>query len=302
MITPAPPSDDLLATALAEDLGVTVDRILNPAPGAAPLLARDATSAATVPAGTLFAGRIVSRDAGVICGLPLVARVFELLTSAAGTDPVECFPLVAEGADVRSGTAVMEIEGPADAVLAGERTALNLAMMLSGIASEARRWQRAAGERLAVTDTRKTLPGLRALSKYAVGIGGAHNHRSGLYDMVLIKDNHIAHAGGVRDAVLAAKRAHPELLVECEADTIEQAVQAAGAGADYVLLDNMDDNMLAQAVRAVREAAGERVCLTEASGRITFERLEGLARTGVDRVSTSALTLARPLDLGLDAE
>ena len=294
-----PPCDDLLATALAEDLGVTAGAILEPRPGTVTLLDADVTSSATVP-DEVFAGAIVAREAGVVCGLPVVARVFELLGMAAGVE-VECFPVVAEGADVEPGTAVLEIDGPARVVLAGERTALNLLMTLSGIATEARRWQRAAGSALAVCDTRKTLPGLRALSKYAVRVGGAHNHRAGLYDMVLIKDNHIAHAGGVGSAVQAAKRAYPDLLVECEADTVAQAVEAAAAGADYVLLDNMDDAMLARAVRAVRDAAGDRPCLTEASGGITFERLAGLATTGVDRVSTSALTLARPLDFGLDA-
>ena len=294
-----PPSDDLLAMALAEDLGVTVEAILAPRAGAPSLLDADVTSSATVPDAD-FSGAIVAREAGVVCGLPVVARLFELLAAAAGVE-VECFPVVAEGADVEAGTAVLEIEGPARAVLAGERTALNFVMVLSGIASEARRWQRAAGSRLAVCDTRKTLPGMRALSKYAVRVGGAYNHRAGLYDMVLIKDNHVAHAGGVTDAVLAVKRAHPEMLVECEADTIAQAAEAAAAGADYVLLDNMDDATLREAVAAVHEAAGDRVCLTEASGGITFERLAGLATTGVDRVSTSALTLARPLDFGLDA-
>jgi nicotinate-nucleotide pyrophosphorylase (carboxylating) len=118
--------------------------------------------------------------------------------------------------------------------------------------------------------------------------------------MVLVKDNHMAHAGSVAVAVRAARATHPGLLIECEADTLEQAVEAAAAGADYVLLDNMDDASLTSAVAAVREAAGDRVVLTEASGRITFDRLPALAATGVDRVSTSALTLARPLDFGLD--
>jgi nicotinate-nucleotide pyrophosphorylase (carboxylating) len=206
-----------------------------------------------------------------------------------------------DGDTVEANQILCVVYGPARVLLTGERSALNFVMVLSGIASEARRWQKAAGDRLSVTDTRKTLPGLRELSKYAVRVGGARNHRSGLYDMVLIKDNHVAHAGGVTDAVLAVKRAHPEMLVECEADTIAQAAEAAAAGADYVLLDNMDDATLRDAVAAVHEAAGDRVCLTEASGGITFERLAGLATTGVDRVSTSALTLARPLDFGLDA-
>ncbi len=294
-----PPSDVLLATALAEDLGVTAEAILTPRAGARSLLDADVTSSATVPdAG--FSGAIVAREAGVVCGLPVAARLFELLADAAGVE-IECFPVVAEGADVEAGAAVLEIDGPARAVLAGERTALNFVMVLSGIATEARGWQRAAGSALAVCDTRKTVPGLRALSKYAVRVGGAFNHRAGLYDMVLIKDNHVAHAGGVRAAVLAAKRAHPDLLIECEADTIAQAAEAAAAGADYVLLDNMDDATLREAVSAVHDEAGGRTCLTEASGGITFERIPGLVITGVDRVSTSALTLARPLDFGLDA-
>ncbi len=293
-----PPSDELLAAALAEDLGVDPGRILVPRAGGSSLLDADVTSSATVR-DVVFAGAIVAREAGVVCGLPVVARLFELLSGAASSS-VECFPVVAEGADVTPGTPVMEIEGSARTVLAGERTALNFVMVLSGIATESRRWQRHAGSSLVVTDTRKTLPGLRALSKYAVRVGGAHNHRAGLYDMVLIKDNHIARAGGVAEAVRAARTVSPGLLVECEADTVAQAVEAAAAGADYVLLDNMDDATLALAVSAVREAAGEHPCLTEASGGITFERLPALAATGIDRVSASRLTLAPPLDFGLD--
>lgn len=295
------PSDALLAAALAEDLGVAPEDILAPRPGARPILDRDVTSAATVPADAVFAGRIVARDGGVVCGLPLVARAYEILGAAASAT-AECFPVVAEGAQVEPGSTVMEIAGPVRLVLAGERTALDLVMVLSGIATEARRWQVEAGDALVVTDTRKTLPGLRALSKYAVAVGGAVNHRAGLWDMVLIKDNHIAYAGGVAAAVRAAKAARPDLLVECEADTIAQAVEAARSGADYVLLDNMDDETLAEAVVAVREAADGRTCLTEASGRITFERLCPIGAAGVDRVSTSALTMARPLDFGMDAD
>lgn len=300
MIPPIPPSDTLLAMALAEDLGVQPGRIPGQR-GARSLLDADVTTAATVSPDAVFSGRVVAREAGVVCGLTLAERVFALLAQAADVTPADCFPLVAEGADVAPGEAVMEIDGAARLVLAGERTALDMLMILSGIATEARRWQREAGSSLVVTDTRKTLPGLRALSKYAVSVGGATNHRMGLYDMVLIKDNHIAHAGSVAAAVEAARRAHPELLVECEADSIDQAVEAARSGAHYVLLDNMDDEMLTRAVVAVRDAAGDRDCLTEASGRVTFERLGALAATGVDRVSSSALTMARPLDFGLDA-
>lgn len=295
-----PPSDDLLARALAEDLGVDPGFFLGQRTADPGILDRDVTSFATVPEDTEFIGRIVAREGGVICGLPLVEHAYRLLTAASGVGKVSCFPLVAEGADIAPGDAVLEIEGPGRVVLAGERTVLNLLMLLSGIASEARRWQRAAGSMLTVVDTRKTLPGLRALSKYAVRVGGAANHRAGLWDMALIKDNHIAHAGGVTAAVAACRNLMPELAVECEADTVEQAAEAARAGADYVLLDNMDDATLAVAVAAVRAAAGGRRVLTEASGGITFDRLTSLAMTGVDRVSASALTLAAPLDLGLD--
>jgi len=313
-----PPIDDLVASALAEDLGVPAESLAPAAASAAGepgsgLLARDATSAAVVPSGASFSGVVVARQSGVVCGLAVAERVWTMLAEAAarrgeaadasaGGIAYEMFPLVAEGTAVDAGTVVAEVQGDARVVLAGERTALNALMTLSGIASQARRWQDAAGEALAVLDTRKTLPGLRALSKYAVRVGGAHNHRAGLFDMVLIKDNHIRHAGGITGAVHRAREAEPALPIEIEADTVAQASEAASAGADIVLLDNMDDATLTQAVAAVREIAESagRTVLTEASGNIRFERLPALAATGVDRVSTSALTLAPPLDFGLD--
>lgn len=297
-----PYHDDLVAAALAEDLGVPAERLLGGLSDPA-LLDRDVTSLVSVDAHATFEGVITARDSGVVCGLPVVASVYAMLSrGAALPEPVEVFPLLAEGADVAPGTPVAEVSGPARAVMTGERTALDLLMVLSGMATEARRWQRAAGDSLAVLDTRKTLPGLRALSKYAVRVGGAHNHRLGLYDMVLVKDNHIAAAGSVASAVASARALAPDLALEVEADTVEQAREAAAAGADIVLLDNMDDARLAEAVLAVREAAdaaGHRV-LTEASGGVRIERLDALRSAGVDRVSTSALTLARPLDFGLD--
>ncbi len=243
----------------------------------------------------------MARDAGVVCGLPMVARVYELLAAAASSH-VECYPAVAEGADVTPGMPVMEIEGSVRAVLAGERTALNLLMVLSGIATEARRWQRAAGPDLAVTDTRKTLPGLRALSKYAVRVGGAHNHRAGLYDMVLIKDNHIAYAGSIAEAMAARQAFEPE-----SARRVRSGDGAAGCrgglGGRRLRAARQHGRRDARRSRWRRCARprARRVCLTEASGRITFERLPALAAAGVDRVSTSALTFARPLDFGLDA-
>lgn len=290
-----------VAAALAEDLGVPAEGLLGGTAGPE-LLDRDVTSTAAVAADTAFAGRIVARSAGVVCGLPVAERVWGVLSEASEGVAVEVFPLVAEGVRVAAGQAVAEIEGDARVVLAGERVALNMLMTLSGIATEARRWQDEAGEEMAVLDTRKTIPGLRELSKYAVRVGGAHNHRSGLWDMVLIKDNHIASAGSIRSAVDAARNLHPELAIEVEADTLEQVEEAALAGADIVLLDNMDDRQVERAVRLVAGLTrdSEETVLCEASGGIVFERLESLRKTGVARVSTSALTLALPLDFGLD--
>jgi nicotinate-nucleotide pyrophosphorylase (carboxylating) len=296
--------DDVMAF-LAEDLGVprqAVERAATGEPDAS-LLGRDVTTASVVPDGARIEGLLVARAAGVVCGLPVVERLFALLAAATGRGgSVELFPLVAEGTPVGAGDPVAEVSGDARVVLAGERSALDLLMTLSGIATAARTWQTAAGDALTVVDTRKTLPGLRALSKYAVRVGGAHNHREGLWDMVLVKDNHLAAAGGIADAVDAARHAQPELALEVEADTVAQAVEAAEAGADMVLLDNMDDERLSRAVAEVRRVAAEagRTCLTEASGGITVERLPALAAVGVDRVSASAITLAPPLDFGLD--
>ena len=292
-----PDVDAIVAASLAEDLGVAPGALLTSTPG---LLDADVTGS-LLPPGARFEGAVRMRSAGVVCGLPVAQRVWQLLASAAGAEAPECFPLVAEGAVVEAGRAVLEVTGDARVVLAGERTALDFVMVLSGIATRAAQWQAAAGASVAVVDTRKTLPGLRALSKYAVAVGGASNHRMGLFDMVLIKDNHITAAGGITAAVARARALHPSLAVEVEADGVEQAVEAAAAGADMVLLDNMDDTALAAAVAAVRAATPVgRTCLTEASGGITFERLSSLAATGVDRASASALTLAPPADVGLD--
>ncbi len=294
-----PETRDLVAAALAEDLGVPVSA-LAPGAGGMGLLARDVTGS-LLSDGASFAGVVRARSSAVVCGLPLVQHVYAMLAAATGERAVEVFPLVAEGAGVAAGADVLELEGPARVVLAGERTALDFLMVLSGIASAAAAWQAAAGDRMAVCDTRKTVPGLRALSKYAVRVGGATNHRAGLFDMVLVKDNHIAALGGVGKAVEAARRAVPTLQVEVEVETIGQAASAARSGADMVLLDNMDDETIAAAVRAVRAATpAGRTCLTEASGGVTFDRLQALAGTGVDRVSASALTLAPPVDFGLD--
>jgi nicotinate-nucleotide pyrophosphorylase (carboxylating) len=300
----------IVALALAEDLGVPVEDL---APDADSLLFEcDVTSHAILEPGATFAGAIVAREPLVVAGLPVAERVWSTLVRAArgrnltASDAeaadVEVFPLVAEGARVDAGARIAEVSGPARTVLSGERTALNFLMVLSGIATETARWVAQAGPALSVCDTRKTFPGLRSLSKYAVRVGGGTNHRLGLWDMVLVKDNHIASAGDVASAMSAVRRAEPEMLVEVEADSVEAALKASRAGADIVLLDNMPDHVIVEAVRAVREVADaqRREILTEASGGVTIDRLERLRATGVDRVSTSALTLARPVDLALD--
>lgn len=297
-----PRIDDLVASALAEDLGIPPEGLLGGVVGPE-VLERDVTTASMIGADEMFQGVVVARAEGVVCGLPVAQATWDMLSRVAGDAPeVDIYPLVAEGASVDEGTVVAEVEGYARTVLAGERTALNGIMVLSGIATEARRWQQQAGADLAVLDTRKTVPGMRTLSKYAVRVGGAFNHREGLYDMVLIKDNHILAAGGVGAAIEKARVAHPDLAIEAEADTLEQAVAAARAGADIVMLDNMGNDDLARAVAAVREEAarGGNAVLTEASGGVTFERLSAIASAGCDRVSTSAITLASPLDFGLD--
>jgi len=292
--------DDAVARALAEDLGVEAAGLLA---RSSSVLERDATTAALFDPAEPFTGAVNARQGCVVCGIAAAQRAFTMLAEAAGlAGDVRATPLVADGDAVEAGTSVLWVEGPARVVLAAERTALDFLMVLSGIATEARRWQQAAGPGLKVYDTRKTYPGLRALSKHAVAAGGAHNHRAGLWDMVLIKDNHVARAGGVVEAVRRARAARPDLLVEAEAESAADAVAAVEAGADVVMLDNMDDDAVQAAVRAVREA-GERlgrVVEVEVSGGVAIERLPRLAALGVDRVSTSRITLAPPVDFGLD--
>lgn len=296
-----PECQDEVARALAEDLGVE-PAALSAGEWVPGLLARDVTTSAVLDPDTSFFGVIVAREPCVVCGLPVAELCFETLARAAGlAEAVEVFPLVAEGSRIEAGTLVAEVEGPAGVAFAAERTALNFLMVLSGIATETSRWVEAAGPGLAVCDTRKTYPGLRALSKYAVRVGGGTNHRSGVHDMVLVKDNHLQ-AISIPDAIARARKAHPDLLIEVEADTEEQALEAVVHGADIVLLDNMDDDTLAIVASRCFIAAADRhrPLSLEASGGITRERLAAIKEAGIDRVSTSAITLARPVDFGLD--
>src|SRR5213083_1865602 len=278
----AEPWDDpsvaaLLDLALAEDVG-----------------RGDRTSAALIPPGTRARGRVRAKQRLVVCGLPLLARVFGRLGEAAVEIDAR------EGADAGPGQVLATIEGDARTLLAGERVALNLLQHLCGIATLTRAYvARAAGTPLVVRDTRKTLPGMRALAKYAVSTGGGTNHRVGLDDAILIKDNHLALVGGdLAAAVRQARAAAPALPVEVECHTLDEVERAVAAGPDLILLDNMRAETIASAVRLV---AG-RVPL-EVSGGVTQEHLPALAALGVQLVAVGALTHSAPAaDLNLKIE
>ena len=254
-----------VTVALAEDIG----------PG-------DVTSVPTIPSDTRLAGRFLVKAAGVLAGLDVVGDVFSQV------DPdIAYHPTARDGQVVIVGDVVATVEGRGPGILIAERTALNFLQRMSGIASATRRYCDAvAGTRARILDTRKTVPGLRALDKLAVKLGGGHNHRLGLFDGVLIKDNHLAAAGGITAAIAKAREVIPHTLkIEVEVADLAGLEEAISAGADLVLLDNLDDATLA---RAVKLAAG-RVWL-EASGGMTQERLPRVAATGVNLISVGALT------------
>ena len=272
--------DDVVTRALAEDLG----------------RAGDVTSIATIPEDATAHAIVVARKAGVIAGLPLVAAAFRKLAPE-----VAITPHARDGTSVATNTALMHVTGPARAVLAAERVALNLLGHLSGVATATREFvRRVKGTRTRICCTRKTTPGLRALEKYAVRCGGGFNHRFGLDDAMLIKDNHIAVAGGIR-AVLERARASAGHLVkiEIEVDGLDQLGEVLAVGlADAVLLDNMNVTDMGKAVAMV----GGRFPL-EASGGITLESIEAVASTGVDYASSGWITHSAPnLDVALDIE
>lgn len=252
----------------------------------------DLTSLLVVPEDLEGEAVILAKEEGVLAGLWVAERVFAL------ADPRTAFtPLVAEGARVAEGTEVARIRGPLRGILAGERLALNLLQRLSGIATLTRAYVEALmGTKAQILDTRKTTPGLRALEKYAVRVGGGRNHRYGLFDGILIKENHVRAAGGVGEAVRRAKARAPHYLkVEVEVRDLAELEEALEAGADLVLLDNFPLEALREAVRRVRG----RVPL-EASGNMTLERAKAAAEAGVDYVSVGALThSAKALDLSL---
>jgi nicotinate-nucleotide pyrophosphorylase (carboxylating) len=266
----------LIELALAEDLGTG-----------------DLTSEALFPPTRRGAARLVAREPLVVSGLWLAEAVFRRLDEGC-----RMRTRVDEGERVRTGAVLADVRGPVRALLSGERTALNFVRHLCGVASLTRRYVRVlAGTGCTLLDTRKTTPGLRVLEKAAVRAGGGHNHRMGLFDGVMIKDNHIAAAGSIARAVAAARRrVPPTVRIEVECESLAQVAQAVRAGADIVMLDNMPPARLAEAVRRVAGRAR-----TEASGRVTLERLAEIARAGVDFVSVGALTHSAPAaDIALD--
>jgi nicotinate-nucleotide pyrophosphorylase (carboxylating) len=265
-----------VAAALAEDLAGGID----------------VTTAATVPAAERGRAELAARTPGVVAGLPVAEAVFWLVSA-----DVESVALAADGDRVAAGQPLLTLSGPVGPILTAERTALNLLCHLSGVATLTRRWVDAvAGTGARIRDTRKTLPGMRALEKYAVRCGGGVNHRMSLSDAALIKDNHVAAAGSVGAAFAEVRAQAPGLPLEVECDTLEQVAEALAAGADLILLDNFDVPALAQAVRLADGRA-----LLEASGGLALANARAVAETGVDYLAVGALTHSAPaLDIGLD--
>jgi nicotinate-nucleotide pyrophosphorylase (carboxylating) len=254
----------------------------------------DVTTESTVAADARATGDVVPRTGGVLAGLPVAAAVFDLV----GGPAVDVVLHAADGADAEPGVAVLTVTGPTRSLLTAERTALNLIGRLSGVATLTRQWADAvAGTGAAIRDTRKTTPGLRALEKYAVRCGGGVNHRMALGDAALIKDNHVAAAGGIRQAVDAVRSSAPQIPLEVECDTLDQVREAMAAGVELVLLDNFSLDDTQAAVDLVR-GSGVRL---EASGGLSLERAKAVAATGVDYLAVGALTHSAPvLDLGFD--
>ena len=257
----------------------------------------DVTTLATVPENATARAAMRAREELVVCGLAFAEAAFKEVSPEVR---VQCF--TQDGRRLTSQEKLLEVTGPARALLTGERVALNFVQRLSGVATMAARFAEAVrGTNAVILDTRKTTPGWRELEKYAVRCGGARNHRVGLWDMVLIKDNHLAALrdatpNAIAAAVQRARDKYPALKVEVEADTLAQVAQAASAGADIILLDNMTLEQLRESVRVVGGRAQ-----TEASGGVNLQTVRDIAETGVDFISVGAMThSARAVDIGLD--
>jgi nicotinate-nucleotide pyrophosphorylase (carboxylating) len=276
-LSPLEPAEyrDIVQRALDEDLGG----------------ARDVTTDATVPAIARARGVFIANADCVVAGLDVAFECFRAMDSA-----VQITVRKPDGERCRAGETIAEIAGSARTLLVGERTALNFLQRMSGIATLAARYVDAAGGRITILDTRKTTPTLRELEKYAVRAGGATNHRFGLFDAVLIKDNHIAMAGGVRHAIEKVRAHHPDMAIEVEADTLAQVDEALASGADTILVDNMPLNDIRDAV--LRCAGRAKI---EISGGVTLDRIPQLASTGADYISAGALTHSAPaVDISFD--
>ncbi|MDI6689502.1 MAG: carboxylating nicotinate-nucleotide diphosphorylase [Actinomycetota bacterium] len=269
--------DKIIKVALDEDLGEV----------------GDITTKAVFPEPQRSKGIILCKDSGIIAGMEIAARVFTLLDNS-----IIFNPRVDDGEKVQPEQVLATVEGFTQSILTGERTALNFLQHLSGIATLTHKFvERVKSYPVKIMDTRKTLPGLRAFEKYAVQVGGGFNHRLGLYDGVLIKDNHIRAAGGIAQAIKTARlHLSNEVKIEVEAETLEQVKEAIEAGADVIMLDNMDINTMLEAVKLVNKRA-----LVEASGGVTLENVVKMAKTGVDWISVGVLTQAAPsLDISLE--
>ena len=267
---------DLVRQALAEDLG----------PG-------DITSALTIDPTATTSGRFIAKEPGVICGWAVVQEVFRQLNSAISLKITH-----GDGTHVDTGTVLAVISGPTRDVLSGERVALNFLQHLSGIATATRKLVDLLADypQVRVVDTRKTLPGLRALQKYAVRVGGGYNHRFNLADAVLIKDNHLAACGGIKAAVAKVRMAAPHTMkIEVEVESEAQVREALAAGADIIMLDNMSPSLMAEMVRLIEGKA-----LVEASGNVSAETIQAIAAAGVDLISVGRITHSvQALDISL---
>ena len=278
-LAPLAPEDylDIVRRALAEDVGTG-----------------DVTTKSTVPASVHGHGIVLAKSPLVVAGLDVAHAVF----TAVGGDAVRFTSRAHDGEPVAAGTVIAEVEGPARALLTAERTALNLLQRMSGIATATRQYVDAAAGRIIILDTRKTTPTLRALEKYAVRAGSGVNHRSGLDEGILIKDNHIRLAGSVAEAVKRMKDDDPEMAIEVEAQSLEQVDEALAAGVDILLVDNLPTDVIREAVRRARGRAK-----VEISGGVTLERVPELAATGATYVSVGALTHSAPaVDLSFELE
>ena len=267
--------DELLLAALREDVGTG-----------------DITTISCIPAENRSEGAFLAKESGVICGLEIAKRVFALVDSS-----IVFRAQVKDGDRVEKGQYFATVEGPSRSVLTGERVALNFMQRLSGTATAtAKAVAEVKGTGARIVDTRKSTPGLRVLEKYAVRVGGGHNHRFNLSDGVLIKDNHISAAGGIAQAVKAARGAVPHVMkIEVETETLEQVQQALDAGADIIMLDNMTNELMSQAGKLINGRA-----ITEASGNMGEKNLAEVAATGVDVISIGALTHSvKALDISL---